>query len=64
MKDGSDYTEGGAGYYDQRDHRNHEHLARHHQQGLSRLGHQVTLIPPGDGSPPGTDSDSTQHPAA
>ena len=26
----------------------------HHQEALSRLGYQVTLIPPGDGSPPRT----------
>ena len=64
MKDDSDYAEAGAGYYDQRDQRNHEHLARHHQQALSRLGYQVTLTPPGDASPPGPDSDSPQHPAA
>jgi hypothetical protein len=25
---------------------------RHHQQALARLGYQVTLIPPGDGTPP------------
>jgi hypothetical protein len=31
---------------EQRDHRNHEHLVRHHQHALSRLGYQVTLIPP------------------
>jgi transposase len=52
MKHDSDYTEAGAGYYDHRDARNHEHLARHHQQALTRLGYQVTLLPPGDGSPP------------
>jgi transposase len=52
MKHDSDYTEAGAGYYDHRDQRNHEHLARHHQQALARLGYQVTLQPPGDGHPP------------
>jgi hypothetical protein len=31
MKDDADYTEAGAGYYDLRDRRNDEHLARHHQ---------------------------------
>jgi len=64
MKDDSDYAEAGAGYYDQRDQRNHEHLARHHQQAPLRLGYQVTLIPPGDANPPGPDSDTPQHPAA
>jgi transposase len=48
----SDYTDAGADYYDRRDQRNHEHLVRHHQQALARLGYQVTLTPPGDGSPP------------
>ena len=52
MKHGGDYTEAGADYYDRRDRRNHEHLVRHHQQALTRLGYQVTLTPPGDGSPP------------
>ena len=52
MKYDSDYAEAGADYYDRRDERNHEHLVRHHQQALTRLGYQVTLIPPGDGRPP------------
>jgi transposase len=52
MKYDSDYAEAGADYYDRRDARNHEHLVRHHQQALARLGYQVTLTPPGDGSPP------------
>ena len=52
MKYDAGYAEAGAGYYDRRDQRNHEHLARHHQQALARLGYEVTLIPPGDGSPP------------
>jgi hypothetical protein len=52
MKHDADYTEAGADYYDRRDARNHEHLVRHHQQALARLGYQVTLTPPGDGSPP------------
>ena len=65
MKHDTGYAEAGAGYYDQRDQRNHEHLVRHHQQALARLGYQVALIPPGDGNPPsGTDSASPQHPAA
>jgi hypothetical protein len=49
---GQDYADAGEDYYQQRDHRNREHLIRHHQQALARLGCQVTLIPPGDGSPP------------
>ena len=52
MKNDSDYAEAGADYYDRRDERNREHLVRHHQQALTRLGYQVTLTPPGDGSPP------------
>jgi transposase len=52
MKHHSDYTEAGADYYDRRDQRNHDHLIRHHQQALTRLGYQVTLTPPGDGQPP------------
>jgi transposase len=52
MKYDADYAEAGADYYDRRDQRNHEHLVRHHQQALARLGYQVTLTPPDDGSPP------------
>jgi transposase len=52
MARGQDYADAGEDYYDQRDQRNREHLIRHHQQALARLGCQVTLIPPGDGSPP------------
>ena len=59
---GEDYAEAGEDYYQQRDHRDREHLIRHHQQALARLGCQVTLIPPGDGSPPSADPD--QQPAA
>src|SRR5215469_12547999 len=47
-----DYADAGEDYYDQRDQRNREHLIRHHQQALARLGCQVTLVPPGDGRPP------------
>ena len=61
MKHEADYAEAGADYYDQRDRRNHEHLARHHQQALTRLGYQVTLVLPGGGSPP---PGSPQQPAA
>ena len=63
MKYDQDYAEAGEDYYDHRDQRNHEHLIRHHQQALARLGYQVTLIPPGDGPPPPS-TGSTQHPAA
>ena len=59
---GEDYAEAGEDYYEQRDRRNREHLIRHHQQALARLGCQVTLTPPGDGSPPSADRD--QQPAA
>ena len=52
MKYDGDYTEAGADYYDRRDARNHDHLVRHYQQALARLGYQVTITPPGDGSPP------------
>jgi transposase len=52
MKYDADYAEAGADYYDRRDARNHEHLVRHHQQALARLGYQVTLTAPDDGSPP------------
>ena len=52
MSRGQDYAETGEDYYDQRDRRSHEHLIRHHQQALARLGCQVTLIPPGDGRRP------------
>ena len=52
MARGRDYADAGEDYYDQRDQRDREHLIRHHQQALARLGCQVTLIPPGDGTPP------------
>lgn len=52
MTHDADYAEAGADYYDHRDARNHEHLVRHHQQALARLGYQITLTGPGDGSPP------------
>ena len=52
MAHGQDYADAGEDYYDQRDQRNREHLIHHHQQALARLGCQVTLVPPGDGSPP------------
>jgi hypothetical protein len=61
MKYDGDYAEAGADYYDRRDQRNHEHLVRHHQQALARLGYEVTLLRPGDDSPP---PGSPQQPAA
>jgi transposase len=58
-----DYAEAGEHYYEQRDQRNREHLIRHHQRALARLGYQVTLTGPGDGSPPpGTDTPPTAAP--
>jgi transposase len=39
MRYDGDYTEAGADYYDRRDQRNREHLVRHHQQALTRLGY-------------------------
>jgi transposase len=48
MRYDGDYTDAGADYYQ----RNREHLARHYQHALARLGYQVTLTPPGGGSPP------------
>ena len=64
MARGQDYTDAGEDYYDQRDQRNREHLIRHHQHALARLGCQATLIPPGDGSPspgPGSLTASSPH---
>jgi transposase len=63
MKNDSDYAEAGADYYEHRDQRHHEHMVRHYQQALTRLGYQVTLIGPGDGSPP-PGTDTTSQPAA
>jgi hypothetical protein len=44
----ADYAEAGADYHDRRDARNRDHLVRHYQHALTRLGYQVTLTPPGD----------------
>jgi transposase len=52
MKNDQDYAEAGEDYYEQRERRNRDHLVRHYQQALARLGYQVTLVPPGDGKPP------------
>jgi transposase len=54
MRHHAGYADAGADYYDHRDQRNHEHLVRHYQQALIRLGYQVTLTPPGDTTPPAT----------
>ena len=59
---GQDYAEAGEDYYEQRDRRDRGHLIRHHQQALARLGYQVTLIPPDDGSSP--PSATSPQPAA
>jgi transposase len=52
MRYDGDYIDAGTDYYERRDQRNREHLARHHQQALARLGYQVTLTPPEDATPP------------
>jgi len=52
MRYDSDYLDAGTGYYERRDQRNREHLVRYHQQALARLGLQVILTEPADGSPP------------
>jgi len=52
MRYDSDYLDAGTGYYERRDQRNREHLVRYHQQALARLGLQVVLTEPADGSPP------------
>jgi hypothetical protein len=52
MARGQDYADAGEDYYDQRDQPNREHLIRHHQQALARPGCQITLVPPGNDSPP------------
>ncbi len=44
MARGQDYADAGEDY-DQRDQRYREHLIRHHQQALARLGYQVTPHP-------------------
>jgi hypothetical protein len=54
MTHDTDYTDAGADYYDRRDQRNREHLARHHQHALTRLGYQVTLTASDGGHPPST----------
>ena len=56
MRHHGDYPHAGAGHYQRRDHRNRDHLARHHQHAPARPGYQLTRTPPGDHRPPpGTD---------
>jgi transposase len=65
MTSDQDYADAGEDYDDQRDQRNRDHLIRHHQQALARLGYQVTLVPPGDGRPPpASPTQTTAAPAA
>ena len=52
MKYEADYAEAGSDYYDRRDARNREHIVRHYQQALTRLGYLVTLTPSDDSIPP------------
>src|SRR5215472_14659196 len=52
MNNDQDHAEAGEDYYDRVDQRNRDHIVRHHQHALARLGYRVTLIPPGDGQPP------------
>ena len=56
MRYDSDYIDAGADYYERRDQRNREHLIRYHQNALARLGLQVTITQPGDGTPPPPDN--------
>ena len=53
----------GTGYHERRDQRNREHLVRYHQNALARLGIQVTVTPPGDGTPPPQTPDNPGHAA-
>ena len=52
----SDYIDAGADYYERRDQRNREQLVRYHQNALARLGIQLTMTHPGDGTPPPPDN--------
>jgi transposase len=64
MAQQQDYAEAGEQYYELRDQRNREHLIRHHQQALARLGYQITLTGPGDSTlPPSTDTPPTAAPS-
>jgi transposase len=52
MRYDTDYIDAGADYYERRDQRNREHLVRYYQNALARLGIQVVVTQPGDGTPP------------
>ena len=52
MRYDADYIDAGTDYYERRDQRNREHLVRYHQNALARLGVEVIMTPPGDGTPP------------
>ena len=52
MRYDADYIDAGTDYYERRDQRNREHLVRYHQNALARLGVEVIVTPPGDGTPP------------
>jgi transposase len=56
MRYDAGYTDAGADYYERRDQRNREHLVRYHQNALARLGLQVIVTQPGDGTPPPPDN--------
>jgi transposase len=51
IKHDSHYAEAGADYYEHRDRRNREHIVKHHQQALARLGYQVTISDPTGSQP-------------
>ena len=48
----ADYADAGADYYQLRDDRNRDHLIRHHQQALARLGVHITRTDPPSPAPP------------
>ena len=52
LRDDSNYTDAGADYYERGDQRSREHLIRHHHNALARLGPQMAVTQPGDGTPP------------
>ena len=62
MERGQDYADAGEDYYQQRDQRDREHVIRHHQQALARLGYQVTLIPPPTASNPPVTAQASSPP--
>jgi hypothetical protein len=50
----ANYSDVGADHYDRRDQRDRDHLARHHQHALTRLGYQATLTASDGRHPPST----------